>query len=350
MVAEALGKPEAGDKLVAQTERDIAETRELYADYSDLGALYLRYTGAQGADLEVFGEETNEVRALRAFGLQESPALAELSLSEDIAPTKRKLVPIDRVRGLPSDIVIASVPDSQRIDRTSRQQVQHDARANQRQHDPHSRQGRGIRAPGKLTPQPQLGGEEPDPRDRARALFCTPAAMSGVSVPSGTAAPGRSRAQSRALRPDIQALRAIAVVLVVLNHLWPTRLPGGYVGVDVFFVVSGFLISAHLLRGRSSAPGECGSVRSMRAAPAGCFLPPTSSRSCPSSERSRSCRSPSGARPSPRRSPPPPDLPQLTPRREVSRLLGEQRHLDGRSARTCRSRSRNSSTSSGPSC
>lgn len=72
--------------------------------------------------------------------------------------------------------------------------------------------------------------------------------MSGVSVPSGTAAPGRSRAQSRALRPDIQALRAIAVVLVVLNHLWPTRLPGGYVGVDVFFVVSGFLISAHLLR------------------------------------------------------------------------------------------------------
>ena len=49
-------------------------------------------------------------------------------------------------------------------------------------------------------------------------------------------------------RPDIQALRALAVGLVVLNHLWPTRLTGGYVGVDVFFVISGFLISSHLVR------------------------------------------------------------------------------------------------------
>jgi peptidoglycan/LPS O-acetylase OafA/YrhL len=49
------------------------------------------------------------------------------------------------------------------------------------------------------------------------------------------------------LRKDVQALRALAVGLVVLNHLWPHRLQGGYVGVDVFFVISGYLISKHLL-------------------------------------------------------------------------------------------------------
>ena len=48
-------------------------------------------------------------------------------------------------------------------------------------------------------------------------------------------------------RADIQALRAIAVVAVVLFHLWPDAVPGGYVGVDVFFVISGFLIHSQLM-------------------------------------------------------------------------------------------------------
>ena len=51
----------------------------------------------------------------------------------------------------------------------------------------------------------------------------------------------------RALRTDLQGLRALAVVLVVGYHLWPQRLTGGFVGVDVFFVLSGFLITGHLV-------------------------------------------------------------------------------------------------------
>ncbi|GAA3542740.1 acyltransferase [Aeromicrobium flavum] len=57
------------------------------------------------------------------------------------------------------------------------------------------------------------------------------------------ASPPRDR-----FRAEIAALRACAVLLVVLYHLWPGRLPGGYIGVDVFFVISGFLITGHLLR------------------------------------------------------------------------------------------------------
>lgn len=53
-------------------------------------------------------------------------------------------------------------------------------------------------------------------------------------------------------RPEIQALRAFAVLAVVLNHLWPGRVQGGFVGVDVFFVISGFLITSHLLREATS--------------------------------------------------------------------------------------------------
>ena len=55
-------------------------------------------------------------------------------------------------------------------------------------------------------------------------------------------------------RRDIQGLRAVAVVMVVLVHFWPHRLTGGYVGVDVFFVISGFLITDHLLRKPPTSP------------------------------------------------------------------------------------------------
>ncbi len=56
------------------------------------------------------------------------------------------------------------------------------------------------------------------------------------------------RGSERSFLPEIQALRALAVGLVILFHLWPARITGGYVGVDVFFVISGYLITSHLLR------------------------------------------------------------------------------------------------------
>jgi peptidoglycan/LPS O-acetylase OafA/YrhL len=66
---------------------------------------------------------------------------------------------------------------------------------------------------------------------------------------SGTA-PG-----DRRFRPDVEGLRAVAVVLVVLYHAGIPSFTGGFIGVDVFFVISGFVITGLLLREHQASAG-----------------------------------------------------------------------------------------------
>ncbi len=61
--------------------------------------------------------------------------------------------------------------------------------------------------------------------------------------------------EDRAFRPDVEGLRAVAIVLVVLVHAGVPHMQGGTVGVDAFFVISGFVITGLLLRERAASGG-----------------------------------------------------------------------------------------------
>ncbi|WP_119292751.1 acyltransferase family protein [Azohydromonas sediminis] len=72
--------------------------------------------------------------------------------------------------------------------------------------------------------------------------------------------------------PHVDGLRALAVLAVMVYHLQPSALPGGFVGVDVFFVISGYVVTASLAAHRHQAGarflGEFYARRLARLAPA----------------------------------------------------------------------------------
>src|SRR6185312_6589135 len=71
--------------------------------------------------------------------------------------------------------------------------------------------------------------------------------MSGVAVPDRVATPPSQHAPRLGYIPALDGLRAVAVVAVLLYHADQRWIPGGFLGVDVFFVISGYLITCLLL-------------------------------------------------------------------------------------------------------
>lgn len=70
----------------------------------------------------------------------------------------------------------------------------------------------------------------------------------GVSAVSAIHAGAASLSHSTSFNPGLQGMRGLAILLVLLNHAGVPGFDGGFIGVDVFFVISGYLIGGLLLR------------------------------------------------------------------------------------------------------
>ena len=69
-----------------------------------------------------------------------------------------------------------------------------------------------------------------------------------LTVPKGQLLPVATSGLKLGYRPELDGLRGISILLVYVHHLYHPIMPGGFFGVDVFFVLSGFLITCLLVQ------------------------------------------------------------------------------------------------------
>ncbi|HXO66240.1 MAG TPA: acyltransferase family protein [Steroidobacteraceae bacterium] len=82
-----------------------------------------------------------------------------------------------------------------------------------------------------------------------RAAWYAPALLSVSGRAPGASIDTPATRTALVYRPDIDGLRAVAVTMVIAYHVAPRLLPGGFIGVDIFFVISGYLITELILSG-----------------------------------------------------------------------------------------------------